>query len=262
MQGSITPNLWFDTQAEEAADSTAPCSRTRGSSTSRTTPRPARARRHGDDGRVRARRPALRRHQRRPGVHVRRGHLVRDRLRGPGGGRPLLGAAHRGRRGEPVRLAQDRFGLSWQVVPTGMGSCSPIRTRSGPGARWRRCSRCASSTSRRCRLPPTGRTNRSRAPSPPRFVRPAPVARAGHPRVEAAPARARRRRMRRPGSFRRPRTVSIRRPAVSNVAASSLPWWPSRSSSFAGAREIPEPGGSPGPADTIQRPSGLRFERR
>ncbi|CAA9477805.1 MAG: 3-demethylubiquinone-9 3-methyltransferase, partial [uncultured Solirubrobacteraceae bacterium] len=65
-----------------------------------------RARGSGHDRRVRARRPALRRHQRRPAVHVQRGGLVRDHVQGPGRGGPLLGGAHRRRRGGPVRLAE------------------------------------------------------------------------------------------------------------------------------------------------------------
>ena len=36
---------------------------------------------------------------------------------------------------------KDRFGLSWQVVPRGWRSCSQIRTRPAPSERWRRCSR-------------------------------------------------------------------------------------------------------------------------
>ena len=46
MPKQITPNLWFDTEAEEAAAFyVLACSRTRGSSTSPTSPRPGRARR-------------------------------------------------------------------------------------------------------------------------------------------------------------------------------------------------------------------------
>ncbi|CAA9542880.1 MAG: 3-demethylubiquinone-9 3-methyltransferase, partial [uncultured Thermoleophilia bacterium] len=64
------------------------------------------ARRHGDERGVRAGRPALRRHQRRPAVHVLRGGLAGRHVRGPGRGRPLLGEAVRRRRGRAVRLAQ------------------------------------------------------------------------------------------------------------------------------------------------------------
>ena len=34
---------------------------------------------------------------------------------------------------------KDRYGLSWQVVPDGMDEILPTRTRSGPAGRWRRC---------------------------------------------------------------------------------------------------------------------------
>ena len=62
---------------------------------------PERARRDGHDRRVRARRRALHRHQRRPRVQVRRGRVVHGHLRDSGGDRLLLGplskAARRGR---------------------------------------------------------------------------------------------------------------------------------------------------------------------
>jgi predicted 3-demethylubiquinone-9 3-methyltransferase (glyoxalase superfamily) len=36
--------------------------------------------------------------------------------------RTPVGEAHRGwRRTEPVRLLKDRFGLSWQIIPTTLG---------------------------------------------------------------------------------------------------------------------------------------------
>ena len=51
---------------------------------------------------------------------------------------------------------KDRYGLSWQVVPVGMEEVladpDPARAQRG---RCRRCSACASSTSRRCRRRPT-----------------------------------------------------------------------------------------------------------
>src|SRR6478735_11658184 len=59
-----------------------------------------------DGGGVRARRTAVRRPQRRPPVHLRRGDLVPDRLRVTGGGRPLLVRPVEGRRGGALRVAQ------------------------------------------------------------------------------------------------------------------------------------------------------------
>ena len=58
------------------------------------------------DRHVRPGRTAVRRAERRPGVHLHRGHLLPGELRGPGGGRLLLGRPGRGRQRGPVRLAQ------------------------------------------------------------------------------------------------------------------------------------------------------------
>ncbi|CAA9279693.1 MAG: 3-demethylubiquinone-9 3-methyltransferase, partial [uncultured Blastococcus sp.] len=90
--------------------------------------------RGGHDGRVRARRPALRAHQRRAAVHLQRGGELPDRLRRPGGGRLLLGEADRGwRRGGPVRLAQGplRVLLAGRARRHGRALQRP---RHGPGA--------------------------------------------------------------------------------------------------------------------------------
>ena len=67
--------------------------------------RRARGRGNGDDRALRAGRAAVRRLERRAGAPLHRGRLVRRRLRDAGGGRPVLGRAHRRRRGERVRLA-------------------------------------------------------------------------------------------------------------------------------------------------------------
>ena len=106
---NITPCLWFDGNAEEAAQfytSILPDSRidqvlnARG----RHAERPEGRR---PDGRVHARRQSVHRPQRRPGLQIQRVDLLRDRLQGPGRGRPLLGRAGRGRRrAQRLRLAE------------------------------------------------------------------------------------------------------------------------------------------------------------
>ena len=56
----------------------------------------------------------------------------------------------------PCGWLKDRYGLSWQVVPTGMDEIfSDPDPERAPRARWRRCSGCASSTSPRCARRPT-----------------------------------------------------------------------------------------------------------
>ena len=78
MKQGIVPNLWFDTEAEEAAEFySSVFKNSRIVNVTHYTEAGAARGRHGDDGRVRARRPAVRRHQRRPRVQVRRGGLVR-----------------------------------------------------------------------------------------------------------------------------------------------------------------------------------------
>ena len=68
--------------------------------------------------------------QRRPRVHVRRGRLVRDLLRRPGGDRLLLDQAFRGRRGGPVRLAEGPLRL---VLAGGPGRVPGADERPRPG---------------------------------------------------------------------------------------------------------------------------------
>ena len=67
----------------------------------------------------------------------------------------------------PCGWLKDRYGLSWQVVPTGMEELFAEPDPERPGARWRRCSRWASSTSPRCAARPTA----SRRPERPATCR-------------------------------------------------------------------------------------------
>ena len=122
----ITPCLWFDTEGEEAANfylSVFPNSRILDVSYYGEAAPEKAGTVHDRD--VRARRPALRGAQWRPAVHVRRGDLVPDRLRAPrkrstSTGRKLVEGGEEG----PCGWLKDRFGVSWQVVPTASSSCS------------------------------------------------------------------------------------------------------------------------------------------
>ena len=119
---SIVPNLWFDTQAEEAAEFYCSVFPNAGSCGPRTTRGRPGAGRHGPDGGVRARRPAFSASTA-ARTSPSRGGLVPDRLRGPGGGRPLLGRAHAsGGEESQCGWLKDRYGLSWQVVPDRLAS--------------------------------------------------------------------------------------------------------------------------------------------
>ena len=105
----ISPCLWFDGQAEEAAalyTSLFPNSRIeRVNRSPGETPSGPEGMR--PDRRLHSRWRAVHRTQRRTGLPVQRGHLFQHRLRGPGRGRPLLGRADRGRRrAERLRLAE------------------------------------------------------------------------------------------------------------------------------------------------------------
>ena len=129
----ITPNLWFDTESKEAAEfyvSVFPNSKI----TAVTHYGEAGPREAGMvlDRRLRARRPALYGHQRRPGLPLQRGDLAADRVRRPGRGRLLLEQALRGRRGRPLRLAQGPLRPVLAGVP---GRYGRIAQRSRPGAR-------------------------------------------------------------------------------------------------------------------------------
>src|SRR5437588_7059000 len=76
------------------------------------------ARGDGDDGELRARRPEVPRLERWARVHVQRGGLVPGVLRDPGRGRHVLEHALRGGQEGPCGWLKDKFGLSWQIVPT------------------------------------------------------------------------------------------------------------------------------------------------
>ena len=102
----ITPNLWFDTQAEDAARFYVSVFKDAKIST---------ISRYGSDApgpegsvmvvELRARRPELRGAQRRAGVHDQRGRVVRRELRHPGGSGLLLGPALGRRRPSRRRCA-------------------------------------------------------------------------------------------------------------------------------------------------------------
>ena len=107
MQTKITPNLWFDTEAEEAADFyTSVFENSRIVNVTHYTESGPR-----ETGMVMTVEFELDGQrfvgdQRRPAVQVRRGGLLRDRLRDAGRDRLLLGEALRRRRGGPLRLGQ------------------------------------------------------------------------------------------------------------------------------------------------------------
>ncbi len=121
MEQRITPNLWFDTEAEEAADFyTSVFKNSRIVNVTHYTEARRATGRHGDDRGVRAGRSAVRRHQRRPPVHVRRGRLLPDRLRDQDEVDYYWERLSEGGEEGPCGWLKDKFGLSWQVVPTGM----------------------------------------------------------------------------------------------------------------------------------------------
>ena len=117
----ITPCLWFDTEGEEAAKLVhvgvpeledprrLPLRRSR-----------AAARGHGHDRELRAGRAEVPGPERRPGVHVQRGDLVPGELRDAGRGRPFWSKLSEGGEEGPCGWLKDRFGLSWQIVPTAL----------------------------------------------------------------------------------------------------------------------------------------------
>ena len=122
MQQKITPNLWFDTQAEEAADFyTSVFKNSRIVNVTHYTEAGPRRRRHGDDRRVRARRPAVRRHQRRaPSSRSTRPSPSRSTATTQDEVDYYWEKLSEGGSEGPCGWLKDKFGLSWQVVPTGM----------------------------------------------------------------------------------------------------------------------------------------------
>ena len=63
---------------------------------------------------------------------------------------------------------KDRFGLSWQVVPTGMDELFADPDKGGPSARCRRCSEMRKLDVAALRRPPTARKRADGEPVPPR----------------------------------------------------------------------------------------------
>ncbi len=115
--------------------------------------------RYGDVRELRARGPGIHRPQRRSWPRVHRRHLVLRPGRYPGRDRPALESTHRGRRrAGTVRLAQGPVRAVVAGHPSRRSpSCSATPIPDVPVGRWPPCSRCASSTSPRCRPPPTTR---------------------------------------------------------------------------------------------------------
>ena len=93
-----------------------------------------------------------------PAVPLHRGDLALRLVRRPGGGRPLLGGAHRGRRtGAAVRLAQGPLGSVVADHPRPAHRAHPDPDPDAPIARCRPCCRCARSRSPCSRPPPPAR---------------------------------------------------------------------------------------------------------
>jgi predicted 3-demethylubiquinone-9 3-methyltransferase (glyoxalase superfamily) len=117
----ISPFLWFDDQAEEVANfyvSVFKNSKIK-EMTHYTGGGTFGAEGLGDDGVVRAGWTGVRGFERRAALQVHRSGLVRGQLRDAGGDRLLLGKALVQRREEvQCDWLADKYGLSWQVVPT------------------------------------------------------------------------------------------------------------------------------------------------
>jgi|SRR5579864_3236631 len=116
----ITPFLWFDDQAEEAAKFYVSLFR---NSKIKDISRCGEGRPCGEGhGRaIRARRSRSYSAQRRPTLQVHRSHFAYGQLPDPGRSRRVLGKAFGGRQEGPLWLAKDKYGLSWQIVPTVLG---------------------------------------------------------------------------------------------------------------------------------------------
>ena len=115
----ITPWLWFDTQAEEAAEfytSVFPNSRIVDVSRyGEAGPRPA-----GMAMTVTS-------------LHVHGGRVVHGHLRRPGRGGQVLEHPLRRREEQPCGWLKDRYGLSWQIIPSALprllGDPDPVRAQ-------------------------------------------------------------------------------------------------------------------------------------
>ena len=121
----ITPCLWFDTQAEEAAKFYTSIFKNSKIKHVIAVWRsrqgiPREAGRLGDGRVVRDQRPGVHRPQRRTAVQIQRSRFVPGDVRVAGGSRLLLGKAVAGRRREAQACGwlKDKFGVSWQITPT------------------------------------------------------------------------------------------------------------------------------------------------
>ena len=157
----ITPCLWFDTQAEEAANFYVSLFDDAEVTTGGAPGRHAQRRQRGA-GVLPARRSGVHGHQRRAAVPVHRSGVVPRELQGPGRGRPLLGPAHRRRRRrEPMRMAQGpvRSELADRPRADGRAAERP-RTPLARKRRCRPCCRCRRSRSKCWRRRPTPQPDR------------------------------------------------------------------------------------------------------
>ena len=135
----IVPHLWFADRAEEAARfyvSLLPDSRI-DSVTTMPADSPERPARLGAGRRVHARRPAVHGDESRPARPIQPRHLLHHQLRHAGGGGPAVGRASEGGAVEQCGWLKDRYGVSWQIVPTALGEMMKDKDRAKAAARRR-----------------------------------------------------------------------------------------------------------------------------